>query len=103
MLGEHVVRGRIDAVYRTSEPGAAGGDGYGTNDTNDTFDVVDWKTGRSPADPLQLAVYRIAWARVAGVPESAVGAAFYYVATGEVVRPTDLPGADEVERLLSRA
>ncbi len=100
VLGEHVVRGRIDAVYRTSEPGAAGRDG---RDTHDTYDVVDWKTGRGAADPLQLAVYRIAWARVAGVPESAVGAAFYYVATGEVARPDDLPGADEVERLLSRS
>ncbi len=85
VLGDHVVRGRIDAVYRTQ-------DGY---------DVVDWKTGRSAADPLQLAVYRVAWARVAGVPEEAVGAAFYYVPTGEVVRPTDLPDGPAVERLLS--
>jgi DNA helicase-2/ATP-dependent DNA helicase PcrA len=87
VLGEHVIRGRIDAVYRT----------------DDGFDVVDWKTGRTPADPLQLAVYRIAWARVAGVPEDAVGAAFYYVPTGEVVRPVELPDASEVVRLLSGA
>jgi DNA helicase-2/ATP-dependent DNA helicase PcrA len=85
VLGEQVVRGRIDAVYRT-------GSGY---------DVVDWKTGRGTADPLQLAVYRAAWARIAEVPESAVGAAFYYVATAEVVRHDALPGADELARLLA--
>src|SRR6185369_5658392 len=66
VLGDRVVRGRIDAIYRT----------------DDGFDVVDWKTGRQSADPLQLAVYRSAWARAAGVPEEGVGAAFYYVVTG---------------------
>ncbi len=81
-----VIPGRIDAIYRTAE-------GY---------DVIDWKTGRSPADPVQLAIYRAAWARIAGVPESAVGAAFYYVGTGEIARPTDLMGAGELERQLSR-
>jgi DNA helicase-2/ATP-dependent DNA helicase PcrA len=84
VLGGSVVRGRIDAVYRTTT-------GY---------DVVDWKTGRSPADPLQLAVYRAAWARIAGVPEADVGAAFYYVADGRIERPADLPGAAELERIL---
>ncbi len=84
VLGGTVVRGRIDAVYRTD-----GG-----------FDVVDWKTGRTAADPLQLAVYRAAWARISGLPEQAVGAAFYYVATGRVERPRGLPGAAELERLL---
>jgi DNA helicase II / ATP-dependent DNA helicase PcrA len=85
VLGGAVVRGRIDAVYRTA-------DGY---------DVIDWKTGSSRADPLQLAIYRVAWARIAGVPESAVGAGFYYVAQGRVDRPAPLPGADELERILT--
>ncbi len=85
VLGGRVVRGRIDAVYRT----------------DDGYDVIDWKTGRSAADPLQLAIYRAAWARIAGVPESAVGAAFYYVATGKVDRPADLPSAAELQRLLT--
>jgi len=85
VLGGRVVRGRIDAVYRT----------------DDGYDVVDWKTGRSSADPLQLAVYRLAWSRLAGVSLERVGAAFYYVATGRVVRPDDLPGADELEAVLS--
>ncbi|HTY71545.1 MAG TPA: ATP-dependent DNA helicase [Actinomycetes bacterium] len=85
VLGGRVVRGRIDAVYVTE----------------DGFDVVDWKTGRRPADPLQLALYRAAWARVAGVPEERVGAAFYDVLSGRVVRPDRLPGGEELAELLS--
>ena len=85
VLAGRVVRGRIDAVY------AANGGG---------FDVVDWKTGRQAADPLQLAIYRTAWAQLADVPESEVGAAFYYVSTGKVVRP-DLPTGEELAALLS--
>ena len=52
---------------------------------------------------MQLAVYRLAWARVAGVPVERVGAAFYYVATGRVVRPDDLLDADALEALLTGA
>jgi DNA helicase-2/ATP-dependent DNA helicase PcrA len=85
-LGGRVIRGRIDAVYRTDE-------GY---------DVVDWKTHRQEtADPLQLAVYRVAWAELNGVPAERVGAAFYYVRTGDIVRPDALPGRDELVALLS--
>lgn len=86
-LGGRVVRGRIDAVYRTDDGG---------------YDVIDWKTHRrETADPLQLAVYRVAWAELSGVPVDKVGAAFYYVRTGDVVRPPDLPGRDDLVKLLS--
>jgi DNA helicase-2/ATP-dependent DNA helicase PcrA len=85
VLGGRVVRGRIDAVYRTD-----GG-----------YDVIDWKTGSAAADPLQLAIYRTAWAQIAGVPEESVGAAFYYVATGTVERHGALPSGAELERLLT--
>ncbi|MFF9484283.1 ATP-dependent helicase [Streptomyces sp. NPDC014676] len=88
-IAGRVVRGRIDAVYRKD-------DGDGT-----TYEIVDWKTGRDhTADPLQLAVYRLAWAEQQGVPPEAVTAAFLYVRTGEVVRPDPLPGRAELERLL---
>jgi DNA helicase II / ATP-dependent DNA helicase PcrA len=64
--------------------------------------VVDWKTHRQEtADPLQLAVYRVAWAELNGVPAERVGAAFYYVRTGDIVRPDALPGRDELVALLS--
>jgi DNA helicase-2/ATP-dependent DNA helicase PcrA len=81
------VRGRIDAVYRRDDGG---------------FEIVDWKTGRTAAaDPLQLAVYRLAWAEQQGLAPDEVTAAFLYVRTGEVVRPPGLPGRAELERLLS--
>ncbi|WP_405960220.1 UvrD-helicase domain-containing protein [Streptomyces sp. NBC_00024] len=89
-IAGRVVRGRIDAVYRES-------DGDGTT----TYEIVDWKTSRTrTADPLQLAVYRLAWAEQQGVPLESVGAAFLYVRTGEVVRPENLPDRDALERLL---
>lgn len=85
VLDGQVVRGRIDAVYRE-------GDG---------FLVVDWKTNRAQtADPLQLALYRLAWAELHDVPLEQVRAAFYYVRTGELVEPGELPGRDELEKLL---
>ena len=84
-LGGRVIRGRIDAVYDLG-----GG----------RWEVVDWKTGSEPADPLQLAVYRLAWARLVDVPPSAVDAAFLYVRTGEVVVHADLPGEEELVALL---
>ncbi|MFD7686889.1 ATP-dependent helicase [Streptomyces sp. NPDC059781] len=88
-IAGRVVRGRIDAVYRKD-------DGDGT-----TYEIVDWKTGRDrTADPLQLAVYRLAWAEQQGVPPETVTTAFLYVRTGEIVRPDPLPGRAELERLL---
>jgi DNA helicase-2/ATP-dependent DNA helicase PcrA len=89
-IAGRVVRGRIDAVYRES-------DGDGTT----TYEIVDWKTSRTrTADPLQLALYRLAWAEQQGIPLESVGAAFLYVRTGEVVRPENLPDRDALERLL---
>ncbi|MGD0067697.1 MAG: PD-(D/E)XK nuclease family protein, partial [Streptosporangiaceae bacterium] len=87
LLGDRLVRGRIDAVFGSvSDRGPDGG-----------FDVVDWKTGTPPrsdaerhAVSVQLAAYRLAWAALAGVPVTAVRAAFYYVAHGQTVRPADL-------------
>ncbi|OIK26499.1 ATP-dependent DNA helicase [Streptomyces malaysiense] len=90
VLAGRVVRGRIDAVYREGEGATA------------TYEIVDWKTGREhTADPLQLAVYRLAWAEQQGVPLDAVTATFLYVRTGEAVRPRDLPGRAALERLLT--
>ncbi len=53
------------------------------------------------ADPLQLAIYRLAWAEASSVPVSEVDAVFYYVRTDSVVRPPDLPGRPGLERLLA--
>jgi DNA helicase-2/ATP-dependent DNA helicase PcrA len=88
-LAGRVVRGRIDAVYKE-------GDG-----PDATYEIVDWKTSRAPTgDPLQLAVYRLAWAEQQGVSPESVTAAFLYVRTGDVVRPGGLPDRPALERLL---
>ncbi|WP_058046139.1 ATP-dependent DNA helicase [Streptomyces roseifaciens] len=88
-LAGRVVRGRIDAVYRDRGP-----DG-------DTYEIVDWKTSRAhDADPLQLAIYRVAWAEQHGIPLSSVTAAFVYVRDGGTVRPDGLPDRAGLERLL---
>jgi len=82
MLGGQQVVGRIDAIYETP----------------DGFDVVDWKTNRAAdADPLQLAIYRLAWAELQGVEPATVTGVFYYVRLGEVKRYADLPGRAELE------
>ena len=87
-----VVRGRMDAVF--ADPGGR-------------FDVIDWKTGRTPtgatatAAAVQLAAYRIAWAALAGVPVSRVRAAFHYVRDGATVRPIDLLDEDGLAALIT--
>lgn len=81
-----VLHGRIDAVFAADPSEAPGCE----------VEVVDWKTGSgAQADPLQLALYRLAWAQVSGIPIERVGAAFVEVATGRVIRPdTDALLAD---------
>ncbi len=89
VLGGQVVRGRIDAVYTTDDGG---------------YLVVDWKTGRQEnADPLQLALYRLAWAELTGVPAEKVRAAFYYVRTDHLVEPEQLPGREALAALLAQS
>ncbi|MFK4039408.1 ATP-dependent helicase [Nonomuraea wenchangensis] len=81
MIGDRLVRGRMDAVFATQDGG---------------YEVVDWKTGQPPrgkaakAASVQLAAYRMAWSHLAGVPLERVGAAFHYVRAGRTVRPVDL-------------
>lgn len=89
VLGGQVIRGRIDAVYQ--EP-----DG--------SMLVVDWKTSKTQsADPLQLAIYRLAWAELTGRPLEDVRAAFHYVRSGMTVEPDDLPDRDQVAEILAQA
>ena len=98
-VGGLVVRGRIDAVFRLD-----GSDGQ------PRWDVVDWKTGSPPrgerevfARAVQLAVYRLAWARLNDVDPARVGAAFFYAGTGQTVRPVDLLDAAGLEGLVTAA
>jgi DNA helicase-2/ATP-dependent DNA helicase PcrA len=100
-IGERVIRGRMDAVFRD---GAGGAD--------DGWLVVDWKTGKRPsgaaarAAAVQLAAYRLAWARLCGIPDAELGrvrAAFHYVRSNETVEPAALLDADGLRALVSGA
>ena len=80
-LGPLTLRGRIDAVYADPDGG---------------FEVIDWKTGPPPsgaelaAAAVQLAAYRLGWARLTGVPVERVSAGFHHVAAQVTLRPVDL-------------
>jgi DNA helicase-2/ATP-dependent DNA helicase PcrA len=94
LVGDRLIRGRIDAVFADHADGS--------------FDVVDWKTGRPPksdaerrAVAVQLAAYRLAWAGLAKVPVASVRAAFYYVGADLTVRPADLLDGAGLARLLA--
>jgi DNA helicase-2/ATP-dependent DNA helicase PcrA len=92
-IAGRLVRGRIDAVYQQPET-------PGPKETG--FQVVDWKTGRTDAaDPLQLAIYRLAWAEAHGLPIEQIDAIFYYVRSDEMVRPSALPDRRAIESILS--
>jgi DNA helicase II / ATP-dependent DNA helicase PcrA len=82
-----LVRGRIDAIYKT----------------DNGFEVIDWKTGSKQLDEdaaIQLAIYRLAWAKLAGVSVDAVTAAFHYVPTGVTDRRDGLLSEAELNTLL---
>ncbi|MDQ4054210.1 MAG: PD-(D/E)XK nuclease family protein, partial [Actinomycetota bacterium] len=90
VLGGQVVRGRIDAVYAERVDGA------------EAFLLVDWKTNQAQtADPLQLAIYRVAWAELHGIPLHKVRAGFYYVRTDDLVEPAALPERAQLEALVT--
>jgi DNA helicase-2/ATP-dependent DNA helicase PcrA len=94
LVGGRLVRGRIDAVYPVLD---AAGVSVG-------YEVVDYKTGVVPADfdaaSLQLSVYRLAWADLAGCDPATVTAGFLYVRTGELRAPERLLSRDELAALL---
>jgi DNA helicase-2/ATP-dependent DNA helicase PcrA len=83
-----LVRGRIDAIYKTEQG----------------FEVVDWKTGSTVLDDdsaIKLAIYRLAWAKLSETPLEKVTAAFHYVPTGVTDRRSNLLTLDQLTELLS--
>ncbi len=93
-IGGAVIRGRMDAVFLDE----------------DGWTVVDWKTGRPPsgraavAAAVQLAAYRLAWARLQNLPDDRIGsvrAAFHYVRENQTVRPGVLLDADGLRSLVT--
>ncbi len=86
VLAGQVVRGRIDAVFEEPDGSVL---------------VVDWKTNRAhTADPVQLAVYRLAWSELHDVPLEKVRAGFHYVRDDDLVTYDDLPDRAALEALL---
>jgi DNA helicase-2/ATP-dependent DNA helicase PcrA len=91
-LGPLTLRGRIDAVYA---------------DADGRFEVIDWKTGPPPsgvelvAAGVQLAAYRLGWARLTGVPVERVSAGFHHVAANVTLRPVDLLDEEGLLSLVS--
>ena len=91
VLAGRVIPGRIDAVFATHDASGEVG-----------FEVIDWKTSRRHnSDPLQLAIYRIAYAELMNVPIDRVTAAFVYVRDGAVIRFDDLPDRHGLEEILT--
>lgn len=98
-IGGVTIRGRVDAIFsRQSEDGTT------------FYELVDWKTGQPPRTDkefkdrsVQLALYRIGFARLMGIPEEQVEACFFYASTGDtkqVDRPLEV---DQLEKKLRRA
>ena len=55
--------------------------------------IPDWKTGSTQLDAsaaVQLAMYRLAWAKLSGTDIEKISAAFHYVPTSITDRPADL-------------
>ena len=79
---------KIDAVY----------------ELDGRYQIVDWKTGRAPRDDtelverqLQLALYRLAFARWKGISPEEIDAVFFYVSDDRVIEPDRI--YDEAELL----
>jgi len=85
---------KIDAIYRSEVDGV------------ERYEIVDWKTGKAPTSDddieerqFQLALYRLAYSRFAGIPEENIDAALYFVAHDLVVRPQRIWSEDELATL----
>ncbi|GAA1442774.1 ATP-dependent DNA helicase [Leifsonia poae] len=94
-LAGHVVVCKLDAVYPA-------------DDGEHAVQIVDWKTGKAPRDAddlerkqLQLALYRLAYARYAGMEPERIDAVFYFVADDLVIRPERLYSEEELRSLWS--
>jgi DNA helicase-2/ATP-dependent DNA helicase PcrA len=84
-IGGRAIAGRADAVFLI--------DGV--------YTIVDWKTGSSDfVDPVQLSLYRHAWARTHGLAPEAVAAMFVFLPSGEEMTPEKLLSATQVGELL---
>jgi DNA helicase-2/ATP-dependent DNA helicase PcrA len=93
MIDATLIRGRIDAVYKVED---------------DHYEVVDWKTGKVKSGDdlqsasIQLAMYRLAYAKLKNVPIENISAAFHYVIDNQTVRPADILDEQGLINLVSK-
>lgn len=115
------LRGRIDAVFGRDSAGYDVGaarhaawemlsaDERTAKMRQCSWDLVDWKTGAVPVGEdlqlksLQLAVYRLAFARLYGVELETISAAFHYVEHNRTITLDQLAGETELADLLRDA
>lgn len=91
LLAGTVLRGRIDAVYRSVVAG------------QEYWEVVDWKTNKQPtADPIQLGIYALAIQRIFGVDPRQITASFVYVNAQQIVtyKASELSAEADISRIL---
>ena len=76
-LGDQIINGKIDAIF-------AGG--LNPEDSSKLYTIVDWKTGRKPTDPQDIALklgqldwYRLLLSLMTNAPLEAIDATLYYV------------------------
>ncbi|GAA1136471.1 ATP-dependent DNA helicase [Nesterenkonia lutea] len=116
-----VIRGRIDAIFGKAAAGrdltAADFERWELKPAEErnaqmqqcTWDLVDWKTGMVPTGKdlrekqIQLAVYRLAFHRLYGVPLEQIEASFFYVEHGATVPGANLPEEDALEQHIREA
>lgn len=94
-IGNTIIRCRIDAVFKQPDGRIL---------------IVDWKTGRPPAPgspahrqrSVQLAVYRMGWARLHNLPLADIDAVFVHVAPDGITEVAALELSDtEIEQELA--
>lgn len=75
-------------------------------ETEDGYEIVDWKTGKPPVTDseiaeraLQLALYRMAFTKLHGVDPKQVEVCLYYVADDLEIRPATIPSTEDLLNL----
>ena len=86
---------KIDAVFDVVETD--------TELAGKKIEIVDWKTGKPPADDkeederaLQLALYRMAYSQHFSIPEDKIAVCLYYVGQNAVIRPKNVLSRDDL-------
>ncbi len=77
---------------------------------NGEYQVVDWKSGAAPASgeelsnrAIQLALYRLAFAKWQGIGVERVRASFFFAADGKEVIPEQLPSEGDLVEMIEKA